>query len=493
MSNAVKVGIFSTIVLVLLAVLILRIEDLDLFGGERRHVFARFDTVAGLDDKATVRIAGVRVGRVDGIELDGLSAKVRLMLENPIPLTEGTRARIANMGMLGDKYVILIPGPVGAAELPDGAVIPGTTPPSFDEAMDKLSAIGDSVQSLVGGINGQGGETAISRLIANLEAVSGDIRVMVATNRDEIDATLANARAFTGTLAVELPRIAEQVRRVLDQTGSAVAQIEGVVAENRPELRASLENLKKLSESAQISVQNINELTGKINQGDGTIGKLVNSSELHDNLVSTLDSVKGGVDTLSNTLGRIQKIGLELGLESFYLTEPGESQSTFRLQLDPKNNRRFYRLALVETPAGKETVESEMVTITNPDGTTETTRRDRVKTEDKATISALFGFQPIGEARVMAGLIEGSGGVQIDYPINDGRFWLSMEAFDFDRPGDLDPHLRLSGKWLLTPNAYLVGGYDDPLVDDRRSFFLGGGIRWEDDDLKYLLGSIPSF
>ncbi|MDX1998393.1 MAG: MlaD family protein [Thermoanaerobaculia bacterium] len=492
MSNALKVGIFSTIVLVLLGVLILRIEDLDLFGGEKRHLFARFDTVAGLDDKATVRIAGVRVGRVDGIELDGLSAKVRLMLENPIVLTEGTRARIANMGMLGDKYVILIPGPDQAAVLPDGAVIPGTTPPTFDEAMDKLSEIGDSVKGLMGGINGGDGSSAIGRLIANLEAVSGDIRIMVATNRDEIDATLANARSFSGTLAVELPKIAEQVRRVLDQTERAVAQIEGAVGENRPELRASLENLRRLSESAQVSVQNINELTGKINTGEGTIGKLVNSSELHDNLVSTLDSVQGGVETLSNTLGRIEKVRLELGLESFYLTEPGEAQSSFRLDLDPKSGR-FYRLALVESPTGKETVKTEEVTVTNPDGTTETTRRDILKTEEKATISALFGFRPLGDARVMAGLIEGTGGVQVEYPLSDGRYWLSLEAFDFDRPADLDPHLRLTGKWYLSPNAYLVGGYDDPLVDGKRSFFLGGGVRWEDDDLKYLMGSIPKF
>jgi hypothetical protein len=34
-----------------------------------------------------------------------------------------------------------------------------------------------------------------------------------------------------------------------------------------------------------------------------------------------------------------------------------------------------------------------------------------------------------------------------------------------------------------------VGGYDDPL--ERDSFFLGGGIRWRDDNLKYLLGSVP--
>jgi phospholipid/cholesterol/gamma-HCH transport system substrate-binding protein len=83
--------------------------------------------------------------------------------------------------------------------------------------------------------------------------------------------------------------------------------------------------------------------------------------------------------------------------------------------------------------------------------------------------------------------------VQADYPLFDRQLWLTMEAFDFDRPGNLDPHLRLTGRWRFHPNFFLMGGYDDPLVGDRQSFFLGGGISWNDDDLKYLLGSAPSF
>lgn len=58
---------------------------------------------------------------------------------------------------------------------------------------------------------------------------------------------------------------------------------------------------------------------------------------------------------------------------------------------------------------------------------------------------------------------------------------------------ELDPRLRLMGRWNLNRNLYLLGGVDDLLVSDQQSFFLGGGVTWNDDDLKYLLGSIPSF
>jgi phospholipid/cholesterol/gamma-HCH transport system substrate-binding protein len=84
--------------------------------------------------------------------------------------------------------------------------------------------------------------------------------------------------------------------------------------------------------------------------------------------------------------------------------------------------------------------------------------------------------------------------VQVEYPWNVGLqrpLWLSFEAFDFSRPLNQRAHLRLTGKWQLHPNLYVIGGYDDPL--EQRSFFLGAGIRWKDDNLKYLLGSASKF
>ena len=129
MSSAIKVGIVGTLVFVVLAWLIWKIEDINPFSEEGRRVDASFVSVAGLDDKAAVRVAGVRVGRVDGIRLDGTRALVTLLLEKPVPLTEEATARIANMGLLGDKYVELVPGPKRRKPLAQGAVLPGITPP----------------------------------------------------------------------------------------------------------------------------------------------------------------------------------------------------------------------------------------------------------------------------------------------------------------------------------------------------------------------------
>ncbi len=90
-------------------------------------------------------------------------------------------------------------------------------------------------------------------------------------------------------------------------------------------------------------------------------------------------------------------------------------------------------------------------------------------------------------------MIENTGGAMIDYGIVPNKLSLAFEAFDFSRETDLDPHLRLTARWYAWKGLYLQAGYDDPLVDAYRSPFLGAGVRWTDDDLKYLLGSIPKF
>lgn len=490
MSQAIKVGLFALVALVLLGVMVLKIERIDLFSGPDRSLIADFETVAGLDDKAAVRVAGVRVGRVDGIALEAGRARVRLVIEQPLELGEGTRAVIANMGLLGDKYVVLEPGPAGAPALAEGALIPGESPPSFDDILAELQGATKSLSGLGGLGGGPGG--GLDRLIANLEAVSSDIRVLVAANRDEIGATIANLRSFSGTLARELPTITRQAESVLAQIDETLGVLGTTVGESGSDFQASASNLRLLSEQARGSVDALNQITARLARGEGSLGKLLNSDEAHDQLVNTLSSVESGVETLSGTLGGIQKIQLELGLESYYLQGIEESRSALNVNIDPQTGR-LYRVGLVDSPFGKEETRLERKTVTRDDGTSDVTVTETLVRTDDFELSALFGFRLFDDTRAWVGVIESAGGVQIEHPLLADRVTLSLEAFDFDREGDLDPHLRLSARYKVGDMLYLTGGYDDFLVGERDSFFLGGGLTWRDDTLKYLLGSIPGF
>jgi phospholipid/cholesterol/gamma-HCH transport system substrate-binding protein len=491
MSQAVKVGIFMTVCLVILAYLIMKVEDWQWFGAKGQRLEAEFDSVIGLDDRSAVRIAGVRVGKVDGVRLVGRKARVAVQLDQPMHLTRGTVASIANLGLLGDKFLELIPGPDDAPPLGPDEILPGRTPVSFDQAMAKIDAIGEQVSNLVGSFSGGGaGKGGLGDLVASIQATADELRAVIAENREKFGGTMKNFERFSADLAEQLPKLTERLDKVL-------AQVDSVLSENRGDLKDSMANIKELTSKVQRSVDNLNQITDKIASGEGTLGKLVNSSEAHDQLMGALDSVEKGVSKLGETLGRADKVRLDLGLESAYLPDQDDGRSAFRLDFLPRGDEspQKYRVELVSNPRGRVFHKIDTVTTTLPDGTSEVTTTDRlVQDKSRNAVSALVGF-PFAERRgqIWAGLIESTGGVAVDYSLLRRRLMFSLEAFDFSRELDLDPHLRFTARWGLTKSLFLEGGYDDPLVSKYKSAFVGAGVRWTDDDLKYFLGSLPSF
>jgi phospholipid/cholesterol/gamma-HCH transport system substrate-binding protein len=487
MPETARVGIFFIVALALLAALVLRIEEWNPFGPEGQRVEARFATVAGLDDRSAVRVAGVRVGRVDGVRLapDGRGATVTLLLEAEVPLTEGASARIANQGLLGDKFVELDPGPAHAPPRAPGAPIAGTSPPGFDQAMAKLEQVGDALTRALGGVADGGG---LGDLVASLRATADELRAVVAENRASLGGTVRNFERVSAALAADLPRVTARLESVL-------ARIDAVVAENRGSLRDGLAGVKELSSSVQRSVDNLNAITDKIASGEGTLGKLVHSDQAHDQLLGALRSVEQGVTALGDTLGRAERLRLDVGLESAYLADAEDARGAVRVDVLPRGaeSPRIFRFELVADPYGRVSEKQETTIVTRPDGGTETVTTTRLFRDLRRNeYSALVGF-PLAErrARVWAGLIENTGGVALDAWVVPERLSLALEAYDFGRELDLDPHLRLSAHWFPWRNLFLSAGWDDPLVGEFATPFVGLGVRWSDDDLKYLLGSVP--
>jgi len=487
MKSLVKVGVFATLCLIVLGVLIWKIEDLH-FGTKGQRLHAVFDSVAGLDNKASVRIAGVRVGEVEGVGLLGSRARISFSFDKPIPLTVGTTARIANLGLLGEKYVEIIPGPPNAPPLPEGATLAGTTPPSIDDAMAKINDIGTSIQKVTGQLAGGDLGGGINRLLADIQLTSAEIRALVAENRAGVRSSVNNVDALTAVLARELPRLAAQTQAALDQISS-------LVQENRGNVSASLGNIKDLTAKLQTSADNLNKISGKIASGEGTIGKLVNDDKAYNDVVATLDSIQGGVQSLSESFGGLNKFKIDLDMSAAYLANRSDSDSTngtslsaFRLDIDPQDDKHLYRVGIVNSPDGRHKEKTQTTTVTSPSGIVSTTVVNTQTQEQSYGVTGLLGYKGPRDLRLYAGLIEGTGGAQIEYPLPvlDKRLLLSFEAFDFSRPNDERAHLRLTGRYRFAPNLYLLGGYDDIL--ERHSLFIGGGVRWTDENIRKLFG-----
>jgi phospholipid/cholesterol/gamma-HCH transport system substrate-binding protein len=174
----------------------------------------------------------------------------------------------------------------------------------------------------------------------------------------------------------------------------------------------------------------------------------------------------------------------------------GNSRSAVWLRLVPNpEHNRFYNVELANTPFGKRNDKTIEETVTNPaTGQSQTTITHQTRFDRSFLVSAQAGWT-LAPFAVRLGVIDSTGGGGVDYFYNN-RIRVTGEAFDFGhRTGDSNPHVRLYGEYIFrqekptTPTLFLRSGVDNVL--NHTAFTLGGGIRWRDDDLKYLLGSIP--
>lgn len=491
MNPTARLGAFLLAALVILGVFIVKIEEIPIGAkGNRSRVQAAFPSVAGLDEKSPVRIAGVRVGLVEKIELEGTRALVTLVLNAGIGLRQGATAEVTSLGMLGDKYVELYPGPLEAPALQPGTVLVGVSPVPFDQVLKTANDMGSDLRevtaSLRKSLGGDAGEQRMDEILENIRQLTADTREMVRANREDVDATITNFRAFSDTLKTELPRLAEKLNVMADR-------IDGVVAENRGNLNDSLANIKDLSARLRVSADNLNDITGKISRGEGSIGKLINDEATVDNLNNTLKSVESGVASLKNTIGRAERWKLDMNVRSEALPsiEENGSRSTFGLDLHT-TDKRFFRLELVNSPVGRRRTTTEAVTTTFPDGRSETTSRTTVRSTDASSVNAQVGYHLPHDLTLRAGLFESTGGVGVDKALLERKLHLSLEAYDFNRDTQ-PPHLRLEGRYYLTRNLFAYTGWDDPTWSKGSSVLFGGGVSWGDEDLKYLLGTAGSF
>lgn len=93
-----------------LAYFSLNLGQVDLFGKGGYTVQAAFTTVGGLQTGAAVELAGVQIGRVEKVDLDNYHARVKLKIQDGIPLYEDAKASIKTKGLIGERYVEITPG-----------------------------------------------------------------------------------------------------------------------------------------------------------------------------------------------------------------------------------------------------------------------------------------------------------------------------------------------------------------------------------------------
>jgi len=481
-----------------------------------------FKDVSGLSRKAEVRIAGVKVGWLEKLMLDTdgqMQAVADIMVLKDFNLYSDAHAIVRQDGLLGRKFVEIVPGDPLLTKLEPGDVLskPSIAPVNVDEILLQMKDIAENVEDVTksfrSAIGGVQGEIKLNSIFDNLQ----DASQKLASLADTVD---RNITKHEGHIE-EILCIGEHVNRVarkLDESvlpsfQEGIEKISNVfdrdfdrVASNIGDAACSLNDA--LSQ-AQDGLKHVSSVAEKIDDGRGLLGKLINEEETYRDLKVAAQGIK-------NYFSRVEQ--LQIIFDSHYETmhRPAENyryedgKGYFDIRIHP-NEDYFYLIQLTASQKGfvhrKDTIRGYADECGNTIDTCQLnlTDRDRLrfiyrKKKQKIKRNTLqFGLQfgkIFGPIAVRFGLFEGSAGVGLDLDIPlicDKLRWVtSLEGFDmvgWNRIEDRRPHLKWLNKVYVLNNIYMTFGADDFISKHNANVFVGAGIRFGDDDVKYLLGS----
>lgn len=455
-ATEIKVGLMVLVVGSLIALMSMQVSDDPSYLGRSKRAWFLLPNAAGLIKNSSVRTAGIPIGVIKEIRLQDGMARIEITYKSDILLTTSAVAQIKAVGILGDKHVEINPGSPTDPPIPDGGqILIVRDQGSLDNLMGSVSEVTDSLKSVAESLKEATAEDGtrkhiLGRIISNIEKITQDVSQITSENKDKIGDIVDQIHDVTGTLS----------DLVNDESDDGFKK-------SWKKAVASLSRIDSV-------LKNADEITSKINKGEGTIGKLINDDTTVEELNTAITGVSGMLDSAS-------KIQTGFDFHGEYLSNIKATKSYIGITVQPGLDRYYY-LAVVDDPAG--VVETTDTTLTT--GGTSTESSEEKTYYSKTKLTALFA-KNFWDFTIKAGLIENTGGIGLDYNFYKKKMRLSLEAFDLGKA-----QLRASAQYKIGHGFYLLGGVTDILdKNDSRSGYLGAGLFLTNDDLKLLLSRSP--
>jgi len=424
MSRKTRVGLFVGGTLAVAAVFIMLLGDVSyLFKKAGYTIYVEVPTAAGLDAKAVVKMAGVKIGFVRDIQLSGIRARVVMDIDNGVRVPVDSMAAFSTLGLLGEKYVEIDPGD-SSEFCAANASIRGAQKAGFDQIGDMLSSVGGELKAVTSSLRDVLNDENRIKIKQALEGAAGataELEAILAGNRTEFERLVRGANQTVEDVGRTIADISADLK-------NSLAILEATIKENRDPLKADLEKIGE-------AVTKLQEILEKIQKGEGTAGKLLADESLYNDASEILSTAK-------------KTAGVVSGIKGYADFQAGYYGSTERVRAALTAGLR---------PSEKTFVEAGLV-------------RDPWENTFK------FSFQGglrLGSFSPRVGFIENELGVGLDYAGGE-RWGLSLEGFDFNRENS--PRVRLTGRIFPLRNVYLMAGTDDFTLAERREFFVGLGL-----------------
>ena len=325
-SIEVKVGVLILLSLGILGAFVLILGGLSL--QSTYPLYVDFDNPGGLQTGAPVRIAGVKVGKVDALEFRGGTidpqtgrrtlVRAKLAVEQSVKnaIREDALFYVTTQGVLGEQFLSIDPGSPGRPMLREGAIVKGIDPPRIDlflakayELLDTtvnglqnnrelISDIAVNTAGLLKNLNGLlvDNRERINRTMSNVEQLSSEARTLTAEARtqfvdnpklqrtiDNIDRLTADLQRDSGPLLKDAREAAANLNRVSAALGSP---------EQQAKVQKAIEEITQLAGRANATAADAQSIVAHIKKGEGTVGGLVMDEQVYDDVQEMVRDLK---------------------------------------------------------------------------------------------------------------------------------------------------------------------------------------------------------
>ncbi|MDZ7772512.1 MAG: MlaD family protein [Balneolaceae bacterium] len=299
LSNELKVALTILLSVAVAFVGFRMMSDLPVFRNSM-VLYSHFQKVDGLSSGNYVYINGVKVGSVKKIELDpDDSVRVSMNFNTGIEIPEGSVAYLESSGLLDEKVILIERGDRGNS-IPNGGRIQGVYRGGMMETLanegEKLSA--DVSQSF-------------EKLNLFLEQANSAVD---STNRGRLRASLSHVETALHELSGLIENKRSDLERTVESASRFMASMDTIAADNSTEIDSllrgmnrSVRELEALSSDLGETNRQLNTLLGRINSGEGTLGRLVNDPTLYDNLEQLSAELRTLVRNINEDPGRYLK------------------------------------------------------------------------------------------------------------------------------------------------------------------------------------------
>jgi phospholipid/cholesterol/gamma-HCH transport system substrate-binding protein len=446
-------------------------------GGYTVHAYIHDAT--GLATRSRVTISGIPVGTIDAIKLVSGQAGLDIKVRGDVPLYDNATLGKKNTSLLGESVIVLTPGTEDHTKLHDGdtihLIVEETTPAQI---MDEVKEIADSIKAvavqLARSIGTEQGGQNIRVILQNLAETSEALNGTIRENREVIKDTLRNLDDISRNANPQLAQILENVRVVTQDVRQMMAAEQGGEGQ-KGELRDTVERLDRASKSLESALAHADSVAGRIDRGEGTIGKLTKD----DQLVNEVQGVAEGVNDYVQNLVRLQTV---VGLRNDYNFLSNTIKSYVSLRLQPREDK-YYEIELINDPRGYTSITDTSVDTTNPNEPAH--YRTITQTTSNAFRFSLQFAKRLGPFTGRFGIKESTGGVGLDVHLLQDRVEIVNDLFGFGE--EIQPRYRVYLSYEFIKRLWLLGGVDELFLPDRREYFLGLQLRFTDDDLKTIL------